>query len=115
MPSINFKQQFVAAIEQGRKRQTIRKLRKRPFESGDTLYLFTLMRTANCRRIGQFTCIRVRNIRIESMQIFVENEPLNDRQISELARADGFANSAEMMQFFATQHKLPFVGQIIYW
>lgn len=115
MPSLNFKPQFVAAIEQGKKRQTIRKLRKRPFKAGDTLYLFTRMRTVNCRRIGQFTCTQVKAIRIEPQRIFIEDELLTDRQCRELAVADGFADSVEMMRFFSTQHTLPFIGQIIYW
>ncbi len=115
MPSLNFKSRFVDAIEQGRKRQTIRKLRKRPFKAGDTLYLFTLMRTARCRRIGQAICSGVNDIRIEPGQILVDNERLNDQQLYELALADGFADIAEMMSFFSTQHRLPFVGQIIYW
>ena len=115
MPSLNFKPQFVEAIEQGRKRQTIRKLRKRPFKAGDTLYLFTQMRTAGCRRIGRFTCTQVKAIRIEPRRIFIEDALLNDRQRHRLAQADGFADVAEMMHFFSTQHQLPFVGQIIYW
>ncbi len=115
MPSLNFKPQFVAAIEQGRKCQTIRKQRKRPFKAGDTLYLFTGMRTTGCRRIGQHTCTHVKAIRIEQRRIYIENERLNDRQLDDLALADGFADTAEMMRFFSTQHKFPFVGQIIYW
>lgn len=115
MPSLNFKPRFVDAIEQGKKRQTIRKLRKRPFKAGDTLYLFTRMRTAGCRRIGQFRCTAVENIRVEQDQIFIEGERLSARQRNSLALADGFADSAEMMRFFHDQHTLPFVGQIIYW
>lgn len=115
MPSLNFKPQFVAAIEQGRKRQTIRKVRKRPFKAGDTLYLFTRMRTVDCRRIGQYTCTAVKNIRIEQQRIFIENELLNDEQLQRLASADGFADASEMMRFFRSQHTLPFIGQVIFW
>lgn len=52
MPSLNFQKQFVALIESGAKRQTIRPVRKRtPIKVGDNLYLFTGLRTKNCKNI----------------------------------------------------------------
>lgn len=51
MPSLNFQKQFVPLIESGEKRQTIRLKRKNPIKVGDNLYLFTGLRTKNCKNI----------------------------------------------------------------
>jgi hypothetical protein len=51
MPSLNFQTQFVRLIESGKKRQTIRPLRKNPIKVGDKLYLFTGLRTKDCKTL----------------------------------------------------------------
>src|ERR1051326_4822817 len=74
MPALNFKKQFVPAIRAGisksknfklqPKRQTIRAIRKRPIVKGDTLYLYTGMRTRNCALIGEAVCKDARLVSI---------------------------------------------------
>ncbi len=115
MPSINFKKFFVLLIENGSKRQTIRKTRKRLFQVGDTLYLFTGMRTKLCKRAGQYTCVKVEHIIIDHQQILIDGASLNAMQTHSLAVADGFANTNDFMTFFKQEHTLPFEGQIIHW
>jgi hypothetical protein len=115
MPSLNFKRRFVAPIESGRKRQTIRKIRKRPFRTGDTLYLFTGMRTAKCRRLGTHRCISVHDVTIAHEHIELEGRMLTLKETAELAQADGFASPEEFLDFFRSEHDLPLVGQLIRW
>ena len=64
MPALNFQEQFAAAVESGEKRQTIRSERKRPIKVGDTLYLYTGMRTKRCRKLGSAGCVGIEEIRI---------------------------------------------------
>jgi hypothetical protein len=51
MPAFNYKKQFAELVATGRKRQTIRAMRKRPIKVGDKLYHFTGMRTKQCSQL----------------------------------------------------------------
>lgn len=51
MPLLNFELRFAGLIESGEKRQTIRAQRKYPIKAGDKLYLYTGVRTKNCRKL----------------------------------------------------------------
>lgn len=51
MPIINFKPEFAELVASGKKRQTIRAIRKRPFKAGDKLYLYTGLRTKEARNL----------------------------------------------------------------
>ena len=115
MPSLNFKQRFATLVESGQKRQTIRKMRKRPFRTGDTLYLFTGMRTARCRRLGTHRCISVHAVTITHEHIEIDERMLTPEETGELAHADGFASPQEFLDFFRREHDLPLVGQLIRW
>lgn len=121
MPAINFQKQFVEAIVSGQKKQTIRSMRKRPFKKGDRLYLYTGMRTKNCHRIGLVVCSRVETFEIlplsdHSAKVIVEGVRLSGGQIHQLAVADGFQESHQMMDFFSKDNYIiRFKGQIIHW
>lgn len=67
MPAINFKKQFAPAVESGEKRQTIRARRQdgRDPVAGQTLYLYTGIRTKGCRKLGEVTCKETQQITIE--------------------------------------------------
>ena len=56
MPALNFRAEFADAVERGEKCQTIRAYRKdgRNPKPGDTLHLYTGMRTRACRRLAVF-------------------------------------------------------------
>jgi len=115
MPSLNFKKRFAPLIEKGEKRQTIRKMRKTPFKSGDTLYLFTGMRTAKCRRLGVYRCISAETIHISETSIELDGRGLSILEIKQLAHNDGFSGSDEFLAFFSREHDLPLHGQLIRW
>ncbi len=124
MPALNFKREFAAAVESGNKRQTIRAYRKdgRDPKRGNTLYLYTGMRTKACRKLGEARCTSVREIRFERNEY---GDPiawrphkrdgieyLNDDRI---AKRDGFLNGFALVDWFERVHGLPFEGLLIRW
>ena len=129
MPALNFKRQFVAHIRSRRKRHTIRAKRKRPIKPGETLYLYTGMRTKQCEKIIEpVTCAKVDDIRIELRpaqgngaltrglqfpHVIVEGIDLSEDEKDRLAYADGFDSFADMMKFW--DGRLPFNGDLIHW
>ena len=129
MPAYNIKEQFAPLVEAGTKRQTIRPPRKRPTRVGDTLYLYTGMRTKQCRKLREETCTSVWKIEIATpSQIFMFGEPLSPDLASRrrwqlgyddmlaIAIADGFENDIiAMTSFFQQQYGLPFTGEVIRW
>jgi hypothetical protein len=111
MPAINFKKEFVDAVKDGSKAQTIRATRKVPIKVGDILYLYTGMRTKQCEKIGEVVCKSVHDIEINDIGIMVDGSYLNPSECYRLAIADGFENTQAFLKFF----KPPFKGQLIKW
>ncbi len=91
--------------------QTIRAYRKdgRDPKPGDTLYLFTAMRTKQCRKLGEVTCSGVVNVRVG------KDSALSTSLRNAFARTDGFRDYLEMLQWFEKTHGLPFKGLLIRW
>ena len=58
MPLLGFKKQFAPLVEEGQKRQTIRAKRRdgRNPHAGETLFLYTGLRTKSCRKLGISGC-----------------------------------------------------------
>jgi len=128
MPAIGFQKRFVPLVESGEKRQTIRAMRKRPFVVGDRLYLYSGMRTKQCRKLGEASAIEVSTVRITRKGIgfeaedgsfealLVEDPPPHKESLCDYeAQQDGFADFNEMIEWFEENHRLPFVGQKIRW
>ncbi|MEN6292769.1 MAG: hypothetical protein ABFD07_12240 [Methanobacterium sp.] len=116
MPALNFKKQFIDIIINGEKSQTIRAKRKKPIKKGDHLYLYTAMRTKQCKKIGEATCSQIYEIYINTFgAVYINDNILSGRQVKQLAIADGFATGKEMIDWFENTHGLPFSGHIIYW
>lgn len=119
MPAISFKQKFAEAIESGAKTQTIRQVWKRPIEVGDTLYLYSGMRTENCQKLKVVKCTGVETIKISDPLAFtpikVDGIEISLEEAGALARADGFKDLVSMIDFFKDNYGLPFEGVIIYW
>lgn len=126
MPSLNFQKQFVPLIESGKKRQTIRLVRKKNLiKPGDRLYLFTGLRTKKCERIfvnnawynkGPFViCKSVDNIEIRLRDIYINGKELMGCDKFSLAYKDGFENYTDFYFFFKKQYGLPFQGVVIKW
>lgn len=126
MPAYNFQERFADAIKAGEKRQTIRQRGKRPPPKvGDTLILFTGMRTIHCRKLLQAKCAAVEPISISAAMRMVKMVrlvgwtyiyvPLDADEVEALARADGFDNANEFFRFFQEEHGGTLSGHLIKW
>jgi hypothetical protein len=113
MPAINFKKQHAARIRSGEKTCTIRKNRTRNPCPGDTLHLYTGMRTPHCLKLGEATCSAVTPIEIHDDGVLLANLRLSARALAALARRDGFDDWPAMRNFFEEVHGLPFTGAVL--
>lgn len=122
MPMLHFQNRFADAIVSGAKRQTIRKVRKRPIRLGDNLILATWTEQpyrSKVKRLCETICTNVEKIVIGSGpfsdEIDIGRRRLDVTQRAALARDDGFACTTEMINWFKEVHDLPFYGVIIHW
>ena len=119
MPALNFKKQFMSAVLNGTKCQTIRATRKHPIKVGDALYLYTGMRTKQCLRLRVTKCTRVEHISINTAfsagTVRIGPRYLLASEIDAMARADGFPSTKSFMDFFTENHGPNFKGQLIEW
>jgi len=118
MPALNFKKQFAADVEKGIKRQTIRAHRKdcRNPQPGQTLYLYTGMRTLFCRKLKEAECLSVEQIYIGlGYDISLGSGEIDLAEENAIIAADGFKTRHEFFGFFETVHGLPFNGFLIKW
>jgi hypothetical protein len=119
MPALNFQARFASAVESGEKRQTIRKRRKdgRDPKPGDTLYLYTGMRTKACRKLGEAVCTRVQEVAFGRMVMGGQRGTWfqGPGYLKSIAKRDGFETKEEMLDWFEKTHGLPFEGLLIRW
>ncbi len=116
MPLLGYKKQFADLVESGKKRQTIRATRKRPFKVGDRLYHYYGLRTKVCRKLLESDCLVAADIVIdEKKNISVNDNRLSESSSEALAHGDGFSELEDFIDFFKTEHGLPFKGQLIIW
>ena len=118
MSALSFKKQFAQDVESGKKRQTIRAIRKdfRKIKPGEKLYLYTGMRTKGCRKLKESDCISVRHFRMITSTTWTINGKLaTDAEQVQIAEDDGFTCVVDMVEFFRDVHGLPFEGHIINW
>jgi hypothetical protein len=124
MPGLNFKKRFAPKVESGEKPCTIRPKRKRPIVRGDSLYLYTGMRTLNCRKLREAVCLDVQEIGINGegkawASVDLGGFLLGEDEKDQLARFDGFKDWHDFLAFF-TEHypwiiDAGFVGDWIVW
>ena len=108
---IRFINEFVPGVEQGIKKQTIRRGRK--FKYGDRLYLFPV--GAGKRRLRSTCCDEVKDIHISGNAVVIlDNKVLCEEEKQQLAVDDGFEDFQHFMQFFK-RGKLTLKGQLIRW
>jgi len=116
MPALNFQERFATPVQNGQKRQTIRRIWKRPIKAGDTLYLYTGMRTHKCRCLRKIEiCKSTEEIEIRwNLVVFY---PIGYLQwdLNRFAKYDGFNNWIEMRNWFDKKYGLPFRGVLIEW
>ncbi len=123
MPALNFQAQFAQAVEDGAKRQTIRAFRKdkRDPKVGQTLYLYTGMRTKACRKLGEAECIDVVPLDLGPFGVQLDTAEgatllrVPCPALTRFAQDDGFASWPEMAAWFDKVHGLPFRGLLIRW
>ena len=118
MPALNFKKEFAEQVKSGKKRQTIRALKKdgRNPRKGQTLYLYVGMRTKGCKKLGEAICKSVEQITIEENEdVIVGVTHLTKVKRYRLAINDGFSGPYEFYEFFKKTHELPFYGLLIKW
>ena len=117
MPALSFKKQFAEAVELGIKRQTIRAARKdcRNPRPGQTLYLYTGMRTKYCRKLGEAICISSEQIYIDEQFDISLTRELAETEENNIIVMDGFTERHKFFEFFQKVHGLPFNGFLIKW
>lgn len=116
MPAYNFKARFADLVELGRKPHTIRQQRKNPTHPGDTLYLYTGMRTRACRLLRTEHCSAVIPIQIHKEGIMLGGRCISHDQRESLAHHDGFPSWGHMRAFFDAEYGLPILGmELICW
>lgn len=117
----NFHARFVPFILDGRKTHTIRARRTFPDKPGNTLHLYTGLRTKHTRLLLRASCVRVETIEIKNgafgdewhALVKINGETLDRSEREALARRDGFHDFSDMMAFW--NGRLPFTGHIIHW
>lgn len=133
MVAYSFAPQFVHEVETLIKRQTVRAYRKRHAYPGETIQLYTGMRTRQCRKLvnPDPICVDVRGITIEVATyapriitgIEIDGMALDEAEIEAFAIADGFGSekpgvSAQyrMGRFWLASHgEGNFAGVVIRW
>lgn len=115
MPALNFQRRFAEMVADGTKRQTIRAMRKYPIRHGDSLYLYTGMRTKACRLLKTVSAREVYEISLSEAGVRLYGQALHAASIQKLAIDDGFQSVDEFRDFFRRTHGFPFRGQLIKW
>ncbi len=108
-------------VKDGRKRQTIRVLRKYPIKVGDILYIYWKLRTKFCEKLREEKCIDEFQIQMAFYENWLNSgkpvwrvdriyydgsvRQLLDFEIEDLARKDGFDDALQMMRWFSKRHK----------
>ncbi len=119
MTILLFQPRFARLVEAGKKRQTIRGVRKRPIRVGDKVSLREwtgLPYRSKQRILGESQIKLLWPIEILEDGIIACRNIWFSRAAREgVARDDGFADFAEMIEWFRKTHGLPFTGILIKW
>lgn len=125
MPGFNFQARFAPQVRSGAKTSTIR---GREVVVGSIAHLFTGQRTSKCERLGSHTitsCLPIElGVRNGNPVVQLRGKRLTQALVQELAVAEGFADSWEMIRWFQSTYKqsLPngegvtvYTGYLISW
>ena len=132
MPNLNYIAVLAPLVEDGRKRCTIRAMRKRPIQIGHNLHHFTGLRTRYVRRLRKpDVCsvavpLRMRWVTrgsYRSFELQMNGRKLSVSEIQELAERDGFKllkgphqSALEAFKaWFLPPGRDEFIGQYIEW
>ncbi len=116
-----FQPRFHEAVQSGAKRQTIRRIPKRPRDmpvpgnkfSGRKWNGEPYKSKQSVLREGVVTAVT--GVCIDHIGITVGERVLNREEANELARADGFNDETEMLEWFSQNHGDDFTGILIEW
>lgn len=113
MVAFDFKPEFADLIRSGFKVQTVR--RPRRCAPGDTMHLFTGLRSAACVRIAERRCALVAYCHLTPAGVVHENPDLHPDSDG-FARLDGFASYDDMLAWFRRVHGTDrFIGHVHRW
>lgn len=117
MPLLGFKKRYAADVEALTKRQTVRRRRLdgRDPKPGQTLYLYTGLRSKDCRKIGEHVCTRVEPVKVEWNELVIGAFSQDWEKREAFAKADGFSCWREFAAFIGATHGLPFEGIVVHW
>jgi hypothetical protein len=119
MPLYGVQKQFVPMILDGSKPHTIRRRRKRPTKVGDVLYLYTGLRTKQCKFVLETTCTKIVPIVIYPNlgRVVLDGRMLPLDEVLKFAIKDGFANQMDFFKFFERYptEVLEREMEVIYW
>lgn len=122
MVAYSFKARFGPLIQSGAKTQTVRADRKRHARAGETMQLYTGMRTRSCKLLATATCLKVSPIRFRfgqhpSIDLHGKMATNWSGGLDHFARLDGFADWDDLAAFWAREHSglEAFEGVLIQW
>jgi len=117
---LGFKKQFIEPIQIGTKVFTLRKRRKVRPKIGETIHMYSGLRTKNTTFIGnKEKLVSIQNVRIlikvdhhdpygdthYIVRIFVDRRRLRFGEIIDFIRFDGFKDVAEFIKYWLTDEK----------
>ena len=121
----NFQERFVQPMLSGRKNHTIRAIRAHPDKPGNTLHLYTGLRTKHAKLLMRVPCVKIEEIEITEsrlargvvastrISVKIDGVELDRGEKNALAYRDGFNSFEDMMHFW--KGRLPFHGHVIHW
>jgi hypothetical protein len=115
MTTFNFQPQFVVKIKSGEKQSTIRSTKR--CDVGDTMQLYTGLRTKKCKKLMDVTCIGVAPILVSAKSVWKlgKTEGNVKPSVASLHEQEGFINAQAMVDFFREEYGLPYRGWIHAW
>ncbi len=121
----NFKARFAPRILDGSKTHTIRPFRANADKPGNTLHLYTGLRTKSAKLLMRVPCVKIESLTMRRIErrdgvdladdvlVTIEGIELSRSECEAFSRRDGFENFAHMIEFW--DGRLPFTGQIVHW
>lgn len=120
MALINFsREDFIKAVEKGTKHFTVRFLRKNPLRKGESLQLYTGLRTKHARKLRDTVCKNIWELKIvnkkDKFLFYLDGKELPGNEIKDIGNRIGFNSTEDWVTYFKEKYKFPFRGQLIEW
>ncbi len=120
MPQVGFKKHFAPLILAGKKPFTLRDLRKdgRDPKAGKTLYMFTGLRSKDCKKFAEKPCRFAVNVSLSWRKIFIPHLGFltSDEELELFSQLDGFDCYASFVRFHGiTAHMKTRTMRLIAW